>query len=161
MWILFSACEVIAILSSIRILTHAAETKWPPFCRHFQMQFLEWKLVYFDLNCIKVWRLGINWQWISIGLCDGCVPTRPQTINDLNQLSNSFKWLLSPALPVKLPWVERSSLMISQHWSGYSLVPILVDKPLLTLGTLMTSAAADVINHNGRKVGRFKPRRFW
>ena len=21
--------------------------------------------------------------------------------------------------------------------------------------------AADVINHNGRKVGRFKPRRFW
>ena len=30
-----------------------------------------------------------------------------------------------------------------------------------TLGTLMTSAAADVINHNGRKIGRFKPRRFW
>ena len=29
-----------------------------------------------------------------------------------------------------------------------------------TLGTLMTSAAADVINHNGRKIGRFKPRRF-
>ena len=29
-----------------------------------------------------------------------------------------------------------------------------------TLGTLMTSAAADVINHNGRKIGRFKPIRF-
>ena len=30
----------------------------------------------------------------------------------------------------------------------------------ITLGTLMTSAAADVINHNGRKIGRFKPRDF-
>ena len=29
-----------------------------------------------------------------------------------------------------------------------------------TLGTTMTSAAADVINHNGRKIGRFKPIRF-
>ena len=29
-----------------------------------------------------------------------------------------------------------------------------------TLGTLMTSAAADVISHNGRKIGRFKPRWF-
>ena len=29
-----------------------------------------------------------------------------------------------------------------------------------TLGTLMTSAAADVINHNGRKIARFKPRLF-
>ena len=28
------------------------------------------------------------------------------------------------------------------------------------LGTLMTTAAADVINGNGRKIGRFKPRRF-
>ena len=27
----------------------------------------------------------------------------------------------------------------------------------IALGTLMTSAAADVINHNGRKIGRFKP----
>ena len=32
---------------------------------------------------------------------------------------------------------------------------------IYTLGTLMTSAAADVFNHNGRKIGRFKPRRFW
>ena len=30
----------------------------------------------------------------------------------------------------------------------------------ITLGTLMTSAAADVINHNGRKIGLFKPGRF-
>ena len=30
----------------------------------------------------------------------------------------------------------------------------------ITLGTLMTSAAADVISHNGRKIGRFKPRWF-
>ena len=29
-----------------------------------------------------------------------------------------------------------------------------------TLGTLMTSAVTDVINHNGRKIGRFKPRQF-
>ena len=34
------------------------------------------------------------------------------------------------------------------------------DTPLDTLWTLMTSAAADVINHNGRKIGRFKPRWF-
>ena len=32
--------------------------------------------------------------------------------------------------------------------------------PLYTPGTLMTSAAADVINHNGRKIGRFKHIRF-
>ena len=32
---------------------------------------------------------------------------------------------------------------------------------IYTLGTLMTSAAADVINHNGRKIGRILPRRFW
>ena len=31
----------------------------------------------------------------------------------------------------------------------------------LTLGTLMTSAAADVTKHYGRKIGRFKPRRFY
>ena len=30
-----------------------------------------------------------------------------------------------------------------------------------TPGTLMTSVADDVINHNGRKIGRFKPRRFY
>ena len=30
----------------------------------------------------------------------------------------------------------------------------------ITLGTLMTSAAADVINHNVRKIGRFKSWRF-
>ena len=30
----------------------------------------------------------------------------------------------------------------------------------VTPGTLMTSAADDVINHNGRKIGRFKPIRF-
>ena len=33
-------------------------------------------------------------------------------------------------------------------------------KLYITLGTLMTSAAADVISHNGRKTGRFKARRF-
>ena len=32
--------------------------------------------------------------------------------------------------------------------------------PIITPGTLMTSAAADVINHNGRKIDRFKPIRF-
>ena len=31
---------------------------------------------------------------------------------------------------------------------------------MFTPGTLMTSAAADVISHNGRKIGRFKPLRF-
>ena len=31
---------------------------------------------------------------------------------------------------------------------------------IYTSGTLMTSAAADVINHNGRKIGRFNPLRF-
>ena len=30
----------------------------------------------------------------------------------------------------------------------------------ITPGTMMTLAAADVINHNGRKIGRFKPIRF-
>ena len=31
---------------------------------------------------------------------------------------------------------------------------------MITPGTLVTSAAADVINHNGRKISRFKPIRF-
>ena len=53
------------------------------------------------------------------------------------------------------PYQRVNSSGLAVMRSAYGLTPY------ITLGTLMTSAAADVINHNGRKIGRFKPRRFW
>ena len=50
------------------------------------------------------------------------------------------------------------------HWTqGYHCshkTSCMIKEKHITPGTLMTSAAADVINHNRRKIGRFKPIRF-
>ena len=48
-----------------------------------------------------------------------------------------------------------------QHFSCDEITLRTLLSVYLTLGTLMTSAAADVIKHNGRKISRFKPRRFF
>ena len=47
---------------------------------HIQMNFLEWKILYFDSNSLKVCFYGPNWQQTSIGLENGLVPNRWQTI---------------------------------------------------------------------------------
>ena len=69
------------------------------------------------------------------------------------------------------PDVYRLSRTWSKYFAATPSSPLLTMQarmlclPYLTStytpGTLMTSAAADVINHNGRKIRRFKPRRFW
>ena len=48
--------------------------------RHFQMHFLEWKLLYFKLNFTEVCSQGSNWQYASIGSDNGWVPIRWQAI---------------------------------------------------------------------------------
>ena len=54
------------------------------------------------------------------------------------------------------PFDKELSLVQILTWRGTG-----VELSTFTSGTLMTSAAADVINHNGRKIGRFKPIRFF
>ena len=49
-------------------------------------------------------------------------------------------------------------LDIVRFISSFRLLPEVIS---YTPGTLMTSATADVINHNGRKSGQFKPIRFF
>ena len=46
-----------------------AEYKWPPFCRHFLMHFLEWKVFYFDWNITELsckdfigYRGALQWR---------------------------------------------------------------------------------------------------
>ena len=43
---------------------------------YFQTDFLEWKLLYFDENVIKICSPGSNSQYSSIGLDDGSAPVR-------------------------------------------------------------------------------------
>ena len=57
-------------------------------------------------------------------------------------------------LPSFVEWYE------TQQKSIWNLIAGECNITLFTLGTLMASAAVDVINHNGRKIGRFKLRRF-
>ena len=38
-----------------------AKTKWPPFCRrHFQINFLVWKCLYFDSNFNEIYYQGLT-----------------------------------------------------------------------------------------------------
>ena len=47
---------------------------------HFHMHFLEWKVLYFDLNFTEVCSQGFNWQNVCIGSGNGLVPNRRQAI---------------------------------------------------------------------------------
>ena len=57
---------------------HKRPATRPFFRRHFQMHFLEWKLLYFDSNFTEVCSLGFKSQWAIIGSDNGLVPTRRQ-----------------------------------------------------------------------------------
>ena len=79
----------------------------------------------------------------------------------------------SPVQPIHLFLITLKIAIVSPHlsamiycdaWGDSRLsLRVLESMPntvrLSTLGTL--TAAADVINHNGRKIGRFKPHQFW
>ena len=55
------------------------ETKWPPFCRwHFEMHFLEQKVLNFKWHLIEIYSLRSNWQYVSIGSDNGSVQNRQQ-----------------------------------------------------------------------------------
>ena len=59
----------------------AAEIKWPLFrSRHVQINFLEWKLFYFDSDVNENCSQGFNQQWSSIDSDNGFAPIRRQTI---------------------------------------------------------------------------------
>ena len=47
-------CLFFTVKSLSTVADIEAETKWLPFSRHFQMHFLEWKYVNFDLDFIEV-----------------------------------------------------------------------------------------------------------
>ena len=51
-------------------LIELVETKWPPFCRHLQMQFLRWTLLYFDWNFTEVCSQWSSWQEANTGSDD-------------------------------------------------------------------------------------------
>ena len=51
---------------------------------HFQTDFLEWKVLYFDENVIKICSPGPNSQYTSIGLDDGLAPVRLSLMKHIN-----------------------------------------------------------------------------
>ena len=62
-----------------------SETKWSPFCRrHFQVHFVEWKLLNFNHNFPEICSSGCNWQYGSIGSDNGLAPNRRQAIIRIN-----------------------------------------------------------------------------
>ena len=51
------------------------------FCRrHFQIHFLEWKLLYLDSNFTEVCSQGSIWQYASVGSDNGFAPIWRQAI---------------------------------------------------------------------------------
>ena len=45
------------------LLSQKAATKWLTFCtQHFQMHFVEWKVLYFDSNLNELGSRGFNWD---------------------------------------------------------------------------------------------------
>ena len=64
---------------ALYILNIEAETKYPPFPKHFQTHFLDWKW-YFDENFIEICPSGPNQQYFSISSDYGLLPTRRQAI---------------------------------------------------------------------------------
>ena len=51
-------------LSTTRLKTFEAQTKWPKFGRwHFQMQFLEWNFLYYDSNFTEIYSYVSNKIW--------------------------------------------------------------------------------------------------
>ena len=55
------------------------ETKWPTFARrHFQIYFLEWKCLKFELT--ELCSYGPDWLWYSIGSDNGLAPIRRRAI---------------------------------------------------------------------------------
>ena len=77
-------CSLAIHLSHVHNITYfhfEAEAKRLPFCRrHFQVQFLEWKLLNFKSNFTEICSLGSNWQYGTIGSDNGLAPNRQQVI---------------------------------------------------------------------------------
>ena len=51
----FWVCYTLIVQHSIE-----ARTRWPPFCRHFQIHILEWKFLTFNQNFTKIYSVGSN-----------------------------------------------------------------------------------------------------
>ena len=43
----------------------------PTFCSHFQMNFIDWKFLYFVWNFTEVWSYGCHWQQPRMGSGNG------------------------------------------------------------------------------------------
>ena len=64
-----------------RSAVNTTETKWLPFCRrHFQMNFLVWKSLYFDSTSTEICTKGSNSKYSSIGSGNGLTPNRREDI---------------------------------------------------------------------------------
>ena len=72
-------------------------------------------------------------------------------------LTHSYQVINSHGIDFCLPWGRIWTFSMISVFLNYISKLIMAG---ITPGTLMTSAAADVINHNGRKIGHFKPIRF-
>ena len=98
---------------TFRLLSQYLETwrKWPTSCRqYFQIQFLEWKLLYFYWNLTKFFSGCFWWssrQHVMIGSGNDLAPNREQAIiwTNLDQDPRSPNMLIALVLPA---W----------HWSS-------------------------------------------
>ena len=72
-------------------------TKWQPFCkRHFHINFLMSKLLYFDSNFTEMCSQWSNWQQTSIGSDNDLAPNGRQAIiwtNDALIHWRKYAWL--------------------------------------------------------------------
>ena len=66
--------------------------------RHIQIYFLEWKVLNFKYNSIKMCSLGSNWEYVSISSDNGLAPNRHQAIT----WTNADSFLTNRGTP--LPW---------------------------------------------------------
>ena len=65
-------------------LTHLPWTKWLPFHRpHFQLHFLEWKVLYFDSNFTGVCSKGSNWKLEQLECLRSEIPPAPPWLSIL------------------------------------------------------------------------------
>ena len=62
-------------------LTFWGREKRSPFCRHFQIHHLVWKLLHFDSNFPEIGSHGPKWQYASFGSDNGLVPMSCWTNN--------------------------------------------------------------------------------
>ena len=110
-------CMIELLMSRLFVssLTHKAEKKWPLVRRRqLQMQFLQWKYLYFDYYFTEVCSWGSNQQHSSIGSDKGLAPIRRKPLSESMIVS-----LLTHICVTRPQWVKDS-----QFYQSNSMGPL-------------------------------------